>query len=43
MGRILHGKSKGEHNILMTEAEYQNYSKRLMGLYEKGFKIEIVR
>jgi len=43
MGRVLHGKSKGEHIILMTESEYQNYSKRLLSLYEKGFKIEIIR
>lgn len=43
MGRVLHGKSKGEHIILMTEAEYNSYSKRLYSLYEKGFKIEIIR
>lgn len=43
MGRVLHGKSKGIHIILMTESEYEKYNKRLYSLYEKGFKIEMVR
>jgi len=43
MGRLFHGKAKGEHIIMMTESEYQKYSKRLYSIYEKGFRIEIVR
>ncbi len=43
MGRLFHGKKKGEHIILMTEKEYEDHRKRLYSLYEKGFKIEIVR
>ena len=44
MGRLLHGqKGPGEHIILMTEKQYEDYSKRLFSLYEKGFKIEIIR
>ena len=43
MGRLFHSEAKGEHIILMTESEYQRYSKRLYSIYEKGFKIEIVR
>jgi len=43
LGRLFHGKAKGEHVILMTESEYQKYSKRLYSIYEKGFRIEIVR
>ncbi|MHA1889101.1 MAG: DEAD/DEAH box helicase [Promethearchaeota archaeon] len=43
MGRLFHGEKKGEHIILMTEKEYEGYSKRLYSIIEKGFKIEIVR
>lgn len=43
MGRVLHGEKQGEHVILMTEAEYHDHNKRLLSLYEKGFKIEIIR
>jgi len=43
LGRLFHGKTKGEHVILMTESEYQKHSKRLYSIYEKGFRIEIVR
>jgi len=43
LGRIFHGKEKGEHIILMTEEEFVNYEKRLYAIYEKGFKIEVVR
>ena len=43
MGRVFHGKKKGEHIILMTEEEYEKYEKRLYAIYEKGFKIEVVR
>lgn len=43
MGRLFHGESKGEHLILMTEKEYEDHSKRLYSITERGFKIEIVR
>jgi len=43
MGRLLHGGKKGEHYILMTEEEFKKYEKRLYALYEKGFKIELIR
>jgi len=43
IGRLFHGEEKGEHIILMTEKEYGEYSKRLYSIYERGFKIEIIR
>lgn len=43
LGRVLHGKGKGKHIILMTEEEFQKYHKRLLAIYEKGFKIDIIR
>lgn len=43
MGRLFHGKQKGEHIILMTEKEYEDHSKRLYSITERGFKIEVVR
>jgi hypothetical protein len=42
-GRLLHGKEKGKHVIMMTDEEYERYGKRLYGIQEKGFKIQIVR
>jgi len=42
-GRLLHGKEKGRHVILMTDDEYEKYGKRLYGIQEKGFKIQVVR
>lgn len=42
-GRLLHGKEKGEHFILMTDEEFTKYGKRLYGIQEKGFKIRTVR
>lgn len=42
-GRLLHAKKVGQHIILMTPEELDRYHKRLLGLYEKGFRIEIVR
>lgn len=43
-GRIMHNKSeKGEHYILMTDEEYEKYSRRLLSLEQKGFKIEKIR
>lgn len=38
-GRAMHGNSTGEHLIMMTDAEYDKYSQRLMALEEKGIKI----
>lgn len=42
-GRVFHGEKKGEHIILMTEAELKKYEKRLYALYEKGLKIQVIR
>jgi DNA excision repair protein ERCC-3 len=43
LGRLFHGDEKGEHIILMTEIEFQEYEKRLYAITEKGFKMEIIR
>lgn len=43
MGRLFHGKEKGEHIILMSEKEYEEHNKRLYSIYEKGFRIEVIR
>ncbi len=43
MGRLFHGEKKGEHIILMSEREFEDHSKRLYAIYEKGFKIQIIR
>ncbi len=43
MGRLFHGKGEGEHIILMSEREFEDYGKRLYSIYEKGFKIQIIR
>ena len=43
MGRIFHYEKKGQHIIIMTVKEYESYAKRLNAIYEKGFRIEIVR
>jgi DNA excision repair protein ERCC-3 len=43
VGRLLHAKNIGQHIILMTMDEFNKYHKRLLSLYEKGFKIEIIR
>jgi len=42
-GRLLHGEEKGKHVIMMTDEEYERYGKRLYGIQEKGFKIQMVR
>ena len=43
-GRLMHSqKEEPEHIIIMTEKEFQAYQKRLYAIYERGFKIEIVR
>ncbi len=43
LGRLFHGDEKGEHIILMTEVEFNDYEKRLYAITEKGFKMEIIR
>jgi superfamily II DNA or RNA helicase len=44
MGRLFHSaEEEPEHIILMTEAELEAYEKRLYAIYEKGFRINIVR
>ena len=43
-GRLLHSKKEAtNHYILMTEEELEKYGKRLLALYEKGYRINIVR
>jgi DNA excision repair protein ERCC-3 len=41
LGRLFHSEFKGEHHIIMTEEEYSLYKKRLYGVLEKGFEINI--
>jgi len=43
MGRLFHGANEGEHYILMTEEELEKYEKRLYAIYEKGWRINIIR
>ena len=43
LGRLFHGEDKGEHFILMTEKEFEDYGKRLHAITEKGIKLEIIR
>ncbi len=44
MGRLFHSiEDEPEHIILMTEQELENYEKRLLSIYEKGFRINIIR
>jgi DNA excision repair protein ERCC-3 len=43
-GRLLHStKDTTEHIVLMTEAEYAVYEKRLYAITERGFHIEVMR
>ncbi|MHA1868834.1 MAG: DEAD/DEAH box helicase [Candidatus Heimdallarchaeaceae archaeon] len=43
-GRLMHSsKEEPEHIILMTEKEFEKYNKRLYAIYERGFRIEIIR
>lgn len=43
-GRLMHSqKEEPEHNILMTEEEFEKYNKRLYAITERGFKLEIMR
>lgn len=42
-GRLMHSIAKGKiHDIIMTKDEYDNYGKRLWGLFEKGFRYRLV-
>lgn len=42
-GRLLHSLVEGKvHDILMTKDEYEQYGKRLYGLYEKGFRYKLI-
>jgi len=43
MGRLFHGEERGEHIILMSEKEFEDYGKRLYSITERGFKMEIIR
>lgn len=43
MGRLFHGRDPGEHIILMTDEELSKYEKRLYAIFEKGWRINIVR
>ncbi len=44
-GRLMHSNidEEPEHNIIMTEEEFQKYQKRLLAIYERGFRIQIIR
>lgn len=43
-GRLMHSqKREPEHIIIMSEEEFTIYQKRLNAIYERGFRIEIVR
>ena len=43
-GRLMHSQKKEpEHIIIMTEKEFQTCQKRLYAIYERGFRIEMVR
>ena len=43
-GRLLHSRKEAtNHYILMTEEELERYGKRLLTLYERGYRINIVR
>ena len=43
LGRLFHSRFRGRHTILMTEDEFSKYKKRLYGIYEKGFRINVLR
>jgi len=43
-GRLMHSqKEEPEHVIIMTEQEYEAYGKRLNAIYERGFKVQVMR
>ena len=42
-GRLMHSIAKGKvHDIIFTKDELERYGKRLLGLYEKGFRYKLV-
>jgi len=44
MGRLFHSSEKEpEHVIMMTEDELEAYEKRFYAIYEKGFRINMIR
>ncbi len=44
MGRLFHSeKDDPEHIILMTDAEFEKDETRLYSIYEKGFRINVIR
>lgn len=40
-GRLFHSEIGKVHDIIMTKDEFENYGKRLHGLVEKGFRINL--
>lgn len=43
-GRVMHNdQDAGEHYVLMTDAEYDKYNRRLLSLEQKGFNIQKIR
>ncbi len=40
-GRLFHSEEAKKHDIIMTKDEFENYGKRLHGLREKGFFIQL--
>lgn len=43
-GRLMHSqKEEPEHIIIMTDKEFNLYQKRLLAIYERGFRVEIIR
>ena len=44
LGRLFHSEEKDpEHIILMTNAEFEKDERRLYSIYEKGFRINVIR
>lgn len=44
IGRLLHSESEvTNHYIIMTEEELERYGKRLYAIYERGYKVNIIR
>ncbi len=42
-GRLMHSEEKDvQHDIIMTEKEFESYGKRLWALQEKGFTVKVV-
>lgn len=43
-GRLLHSKKEAtNHFVLMTEEELERYGRRLLALYERGYRVNVVR